>query len=375
MASYPQTIYPGPAYPGGVPFGPHWDPQSLRMLFFTGARLRMQIIEQDHDFWQYFVIPPWCHPDDSYKLPWAPRTPQLNVTTPAVSIPNPYPMDSDSVYQIPPYGFQRSQYMPVKSLRPRQHMPQGHHSSHMSYPGYQVHQGGPPQPSRQSSVQAQAGPSQYEVAKDSPKSLEVDSRDLSPVEDGSDIVPVNCTVNGKVCTDENAQDLLPLEACIFVGNLPSALHPTQIQSELKRVFSKHGRCFVKVKTNPKTGLKTAFAQFETSDAANIVIQKSNDQPSAFELHQRPLRFEMARGKKGPANGTNSLRVPQPVPSSTRGESREGSVEPAHIMNGEASVEPAHKVTGESSVKPTQDDTEVNPESGKSAKEIYKKEYL
>ncbi|OJJ77097.1 hypothetical protein ASPBRDRAFT_225644 [Aspergillus brasiliensis CBS 101740] len=131
---------------------------------------------------------------------------------------------------------------------------------------------------------------------------------------------------------------------------------------------------------------------------------------------------MARGKKGPANGTSSLRVPQPVPSSTRGEGSEGSVEPAHRMNGESSiepvpeqndkgnVEPAHKVNGEASIKPshimngeasikpshimngeasikpshimngeasvepTQDDTEVDPESSKSAGEIYKSIY-
>ncbi|KAL7652556.1 hypothetical protein ACMYSQ_009831 [Aspergillus niger] len=301
--------------------------------------------------------------------------------------------------RITSHGFEGKQYIPAGNFPSFQHVSHNYHFSHMTHPGYQVHHGSPlqqvlkrsgpswvtipPQSSLQGSVQAQAGPSQGNVANNprEPEQPESQSRELSPLESGHDIVCDVLIVGEIEVTDENAQDLLPLEARLFVGNIPSALCPTQIKFELKRILARYGCCYVKVKTNPNSGLRTAFAQFETPEVANRVMQKSKDQPSEFDLHHRSLRFEMAKGKREISTRTRSREVfSQPDPCTTRVDNiegrvepaqemnGEGRVEPAHNMNAEGNVEPTHRINGEGRVEPPQDNREVVSESGKSAGE-------
>lgn len=59
-------------------------------------------------------------------------------------------------------------------------------------------------------------------------------------------------------------------------SLPSALDPPQMELELKRMLGKYGHCYVKVKTNPSSGLRTAFAQFEVRVMLQISIAIANE---------------------------------------------------------------------------------------------------
>ncbi|PYH34671.1 RNA recognition motif domain-containing protein [Aspergillus neoniger CBS 115656] len=323
---YPNAI----PYPGKKPFGPSFIDSTRKWVFFTGAR--MQVGGQQPN-WLYMDIPPWCNPKMSRHLPGFPKQPQWDVIITENDIPDgdPFISEMSDAVQEQPY------IMPADN---HPSIPPNRRFARMTHPGFPVRRdtplyqmlrqlvptvtNSPPQPSRDGSVQAQEGSS------------------------GSDIEDDILIVGGIKVTDDNAQDLLPLEARLFVGNLPSALDPPQMELELKRMLGEYGRCYVKVKTNPSSGLRTAFAQFETPEVANQVFQMRNGQESVFKLQQRTLRFEMAKGRRSATIGTYSSEAPQPVQMPTL-EAIEGIVEPTHEMNGEGHAEPAHEMNGQGSV--------------------------
>lgn len=59
-------------------------------------------------------------------------------------------------------------------------------------------------------------------------------------------------------------------------SLPSALDPPQMELELKRMLGEYGRCYVKVKTNSNSGLRTAFVQFEVRVMLHTSIAIANE---------------------------------------------------------------------------------------------------
>ncbi|PWY77684.1 hypothetical protein BO83DRAFT_386897 [Aspergillus eucalypticola CBS 122712] len=323
---YPNVI----PYPEKKPFGPSFLHSTMKWVFFTGAR--MQLKGWQTPLWLFMDMPPWCDPEMSRHLPEFPKEPQWNVIITENDIP-----DGDPFISEMSDGVQEQQYIMPADNHPS--IPPNRRFSRMTHPGFPVRRdtplyqmlrqlvptvtNSPPQPFPDGSVQAQAGSS------------------------GSDIENDILIVGGIKVTDDNAQDLLPLEARLFVGNLPSALDPPQMEFELKSMLGEYGRCYVKVKTNPNSGLRTAFVQFETPEVANQVFQMKNGQESVFNLQQRTLRFEMAKGRRSAPIGIYSSEAPQPVQRPTQ-EAIEGIVEPTHEMNG-GHDEPVHEMNGQGSV--------------------------
>ncbi|PYH72862.1 RNA recognition motif domain-containing protein [Aspergillus vadensis CBS 113365] len=351
---YPNAI----PYPRKKPFGPAFLHNGMKWVFFTGARMQ---VEGQPPHWMYIDLPSCCDPEMSFYLPEVPLEPQWNVIMTENDIP-----DGDPFISQISDGVQDQQYIIPASNLPS--MPPNRQFARMTHPGFQVGRdtplyqmlrqlvptvtNSPPQPSPDGSDQAQAGSSQGSVAngRREPEQPDTQSREPSPLQNGSGIENDILIAGGLKVTDDNAQDLLPREARLFIGNLPSALDPPQTVFELKRMLGEYGRCYVIVKTNPNSGLRTAFVQFETPEVAKRVSQMRNGQESVFKLQQRTLRFEMAKGRRSTLIGTHSSEAPLPVQRPTQ-EAIEGIFEPTHEMNGEGHAEPAHEMNGDASGEP------------------------
>ncbi|GKZ42711.1 hypothetical protein AbraIFM66951_002643 [Aspergillus brasiliensis] len=91
-------------------------------------------------------------------------------------------------------------------------------------------------------------------------------------------------------TRENAQIILPTDACVHVGNLPSGLCTEVLQLELEQVFFQFGTCWAQVREG-KRGLLSGWVQFTQRSHAQAAIE----QHRKIFLRQRPLRVQAANG--------------------------------------------------------------------------------
>ncbi|OJJ78300.1 hypothetical protein ASPBRDRAFT_191540 [Aspergillus brasiliensis CBS 101740] len=91
-------------------------------------------------------------------------------------------------------------------------------------------------------------------------------------------------------TRENAQIILPTDACIHVGNLPSGLCMKVLQLELEQLFFQFGTCWAQVREG-KRGLLSGWVQFTQRSHAQAAIE----QHRKIFLRQRPLRVQAANG--------------------------------------------------------------------------------
>ncbi|THC98046.1 hypothetical protein EYZ11_002472 [Aspergillus tanneri] len=91
-------------------------------------------------------------------------------------------------------------------------------------------------------------------------------------------------------TNENAQDFLPREARIFVGNLPVWLEHDEMVQSLRDIFSRFGPCYIKFREHMSK--PSAFVQFPEEYQAGEAIQHNRQ----IFLEGRPLRIEPANGR-------------------------------------------------------------------------------
>ncbi|GKZ36682.1 hypothetical protein AbraIFM66950_007857 [Aspergillus brasiliensis] len=96
-------------------------------------------------------------------------------------------------------------------------------------------------------------------------------------------------------TRENAQIILPTDACIHVGNLPSGLCMKVLQLELEQLFFQFGTCWAQVREG-KRGLLSGWVQFTQRSHAQAAIE----QHRKIFLRQRPLRVQAANGLSIPS---------------------------------------------------------------------------
>lgn len=104
---------------------------------------------------------------------------------------------------------------------------------------------------------------------------------------------------GHKVTADNAQAHLKPECCIFVANLPSARPDALIGSALNDVFSRFGKCFVKLKRD--RGMPIAFVQYDNSADASQAL----DQGAGLIILGRKCRTERA---KAPSKSSTPLPV-------------------------------------------------------------------
>ncbi|KAL1962428.1 hypothetical protein VTN77DRAFT_9699 [Rasamsonia byssochlamydoides] len=88
---------------------------------------------------------------------------------------------------------------------------------------------------------------------------------------------------------QNAQGLFSPDACLFVGNLSIRVPAEKLSKDLQALYSRFGKCHVKIKYDGKRRLPTAFLQFEKVDDAMVALLCSEH----VYLHNRRLRVEKA----------------------------------------------------------------------------------
>ncbi|KKA24781.1 hypothetical protein T310_1140, partial [Rasamsonia emersonii CBS 393.64] len=82
---------------------------------------------------------------------------------------------------------------------------------------------------------------------------------------------------------QNAQGLFSPEACLFVGNLSTRVPAEKLSTDLEALFSRFGRCHVKIKYDGRRRLPTAFLQFEASLTLSSLVS----------VHSRVIRLREA----------------------------------------------------------------------------------
>ncbi|KAF2220343.1 hypothetical protein BDZ85DRAFT_284758 [Elsinoe ampelina] len=95
---------------------------------------------------------------------------------------------------------------------------------------------------------------------------------------------VSMVING-----DNAQHILPPDACIFVANLPKNMPDMHIRSELEQAFLQFGNVYVKVRRD-HTHLPVAFVQYTKREHA----QKALSEGQGIRVGGRPVRIEIAK---------------------------------------------------------------------------------
>lgn len=78
----------------------------------------------------------------------------------------------------------------------------------------------------------------------------------------------------KIITHENAQHILPPDACIFVANLPRSMADAVIRKELENAFVRFGTVFVKVRRD-NTDLPVAFVQYTVYFSRKSVLSSAD----------------------------------------------------------------------------------------------------
>ncbi|GKZ55463.1 hypothetical protein BDQ94DRAFT_172176 [Aspergillus welwitschiae] len=91
-------------------------------------------------------------------------------------------------------------------------------------------------------------------------------------------------------TRENAQFILPTDACVHVGNLSRGVCPEILRHELEQLLFQFGTCWAQVREG-KTGLFSGWVQFTERSHAQAAIRQHHN----IFLRGRPLRVQAANG--------------------------------------------------------------------------------
>ncbi|PSK34817.1 hypothetical protein B9Z65_1400 [Elsinoe australis] len=121
---------------------------------------------------------------------------------------------------------------------------------------------------------------------DSPRPTTTADRGVQTYFDDDDVTLVE---SPKIITHENAQHILPPDACIFVANLPRSMADAVIRKELEDAFVRFGTVFVKVRRD-NTDLPVAFVQYTDREDATRALNESQE----IYIGDRAVRVEKAK---------------------------------------------------------------------------------
>ncbi|KAF4548515.1 Meiotic activator RIM4-like protein [Elsinoe fawcettii] len=97
------------------------------------------------------------------------------------------------------------------------------------------------------------------------------------------------TTEPTIITSENAQDVLPPNACLFVANLPKLQTDMDIRAQLEQEFIKYGTVYGKVRRD-QTRLPVAFVQYTDRGHA----QAAKLEAKGKKIGGRVIRIEFAK---------------------------------------------------------------------------------
>ncbi|KAK7515809.1 hypothetical protein IWZ03DRAFT_212185 [Phyllosticta citriasiana] len=123
------------------------------------------------------------------------------------------------------------------------------------------------------------------------KPVDVEPVDVKPATESPDPFSPRPGKKGHMVTADNAQAHYKPECCIFVANLPTAQPDDIIRSALSELFSRFGKCFIKLKRD--RGMPIAFVQFDNAADADKALGQGD---SLFVLG-RKCRTERAKAPR------------------------------------------------------------------------------
>ncbi|KAK7548383.1 hypothetical protein IWX48DRAFT_248483 [Phyllosticta citricarpa] len=121
--------------------------------------------------------------------------------------------------------------------------------------------------------------------------VDVEPVDVKPATESPDPFSPRPGKKGHMVTADNAQAHYKPECCIFVANLPTAQPDDIIRSALSELFSRFGKCFIKLKRD--RGMPIAFVQFDNAADADKALGQGD---SLFVLG-RKCRTERAKAPR------------------------------------------------------------------------------